>query len=140
MNKLIWSRSSWRMCQPGLTSCVTNSPHSYPEAHWLQAVFFHHHGSRGIFVGHCLIYLLGNLSLLCILFQFGPPLGPLWGWRGKRQGPHLSPGEAGKCELEVCLGAAVVWSTPVVSALGNLRQEDHQFEASLGCTRRSRLA
>lgn len=57
-------------------------------------------------------------GLLCPLLQLGPTLGPLWGWWGKRKGPHLSPGEAGKWELEVCLGAAVMEYTCGLSTWG----------------------
>jgi hypothetical protein len=37
------------------------------------------------------------------------------------------------------LGAKLKWHTPVISALGRLRQEDREFEVSLGSIARTCL-
>jgi hypothetical protein len=36
-------------------------------------------------------------------------------------------------------GSMAWWFTPVIPALGRLRQEDHEFEANLGSIARSHL-
>lgn len=95
------------MCQPGQTSCVTNSPFTkrpYGFRQW----FLAHHSPRGLF-GGTVSFISWVPGFLGPFFQLGPPVGVLCGnGEGGGPGPHLNPGEAGRCVLEVCLGLAMV--------------------------------